>query len=222
VLVQAIELARAANTVIDPQAVWSDDPAADILECASQPSIAWLLLGYHRPVFGGDLLGGVVKEVLDGLVEKPVNVGVLIHGHERALDRVIAVVDDSPDGRAGLDLASRIVQKKRSSLHAVLVPNKGESQPPPALEEVIREASKTAGRWLHTDVLTQRNPAALAYQTHGDMVVIGMMLADELGLPLDDVPGAERCVVLVRGQRRQAAANAAEVVERTQAADQNA
>jgi Kef-type K+ transport system membrane component KefB len=203
VLAQAIDHARTLSVVIDPQAVWTDDPAADILELTTQPSIGWLLLGYHRPVFGGDLLGGVVKDVLDGLVEKPVNVGVLIHGHERALDRVIAVVDDSADGRAGLELAVRIVQKKRSSLHAVLVPNKGTTQPEPALEELMREASKTAGRWLHTDVLTQRNPAALAYQTHGDLVVIGMTLADELGLPLDDVPGAERCVVLVRGPRRQ-------------------
>ena len=70
----------------------------------------------------------------------------------------------------------------------------------------MREAAKTAGKWLHSDVLTQRNPAALAYQTHGELVVIGMALADELGLPLDDVPGAERCVVLVRGARHAVAA----------------
>jgi hypothetical protein len=211
VLAQAIDLARTAGATIDPQAVWTDDPAGDILERASQPSIGWLLLGYHRPVFGGDLLGGVVKEVLDGLVDKPVCVGVVIHGHERGFDRVIAVVDDSADGRAGLELAARIVQKKRGSLHAVLVPGRDRSQPEPALEELIRETSKTAGRWLHTDVLTQRNPAALAYQTHGDLVVIGMTLADELGLPLDDVPGAERCVLLVRGLRGRVAAVSAAV-----------
>src|SRR5262249_2466423 len=85
---------------------------------------------------------------------------------------------------------------------------KGEDGPPPALEELLREAGKTAGKWLHSDVLTQRTPAALAYQTHGDLVVIGMSLADELGLPLDDVPGAERCVVLVPGARKGAAPSA--------------
>jgi Kef-type K+ transport system membrane component KefB len=206
VLAQAIDHARAVGAPIDAQALWTDDAAADILELAAQPTIGWLLLGYHRPVFGGDLLGGVVKEVLDGMSERSVNIGVVIHGHERALDRVIAVVDDSPDGKAGLELAARIVQKKRSTLHAVLVPNKGETDPPPALEELLREAGKSAGKWLHSDVLTQRNPAALAYQTHGDLVVIGMALADELGPPLDDVPGAERCVVLVRGARKVAAA----------------
>jgi Kef-type K+ transport system membrane component KefB len=209
VLTQAIEHARTSGRAIDPQAVWTDDPARDILERLAKPSIGWLLLGYHRPVFGGDLLGGVVKEVLDGLTGKPVNVGVVIHGHDRPLDRVIAVVDDSPDGRAGLELAARIVQQDaKSSLHAVLVPQPSEAQPAPALEELVREVSRTTGRWLHTDVLTQRNPAALAYQTHGDLVVIGMALADELGLPLDDVPGAERCVLLVRGVRKPVAATA--------------
>ncbi len=202
VLAQAIDHARAAGKTIDAQALWTDDAAGDILELAAQPTIGWLLLGYHRPVFGGDLLGGVVKEVLDGMSERAVNVGVVIHGHERPIDRVIAVVDDSFDGKAGLELAARIVQQRKSTLHAVLVPHKGESEPPPALEELLREAGKTAGKWLHSDVLTQRNPAALAYQTHGDLVVIGMALADELGLPLDDVPGAERCVVLVRGARK--------------------
>ena len=103
---------------------------------------------------------------------------------------------------AGLELAARIVQESKSTLHAVLVPNATDAQPAPGLEELVREMSRTAGRWLHTDVLTQRNPAALAYQTHGDLVVIGMTLADELGLPLDDVPGAERCVLLVRGMRQ--------------------
>ncbi|HEY1586153.1 MAG TPA: cation:proton antiporter [Polyangia bacterium] len=209
VLAQAIDHARAVGAAIDAQALWTDDAAGDILDLAAKPTIGWLLLGYHRPVFGGDLLGGVVKEVLDGMSERAVNVGVVIHGHERPIDRVFAVVDDSKDGKAGLELAARIVAKQKSSLHAVLVPNKGESDPPPALEELLRDAAKTAGKWLHSDALTQRNPAALAYQTHGDLVVIGMALADELGLPLDDVPGAERCVVLVRGARQVVAAIAA-------------
>jgi Kef-type K+ transport system membrane component KefB len=215
ILVQAIDHARHNGTVIDAQAIWTDDPAGDILSIANEPTMGWLLLGYHRPVFGGDLLGGVVKEVLDGLRNRPLHVGVVIHGHERALDRVIAVVDDSPDGRAGLELAARIVQKKRSTLHAVLV-TETNGAPSPNLEELIRETSKTAGRWLHTDVLTQRNPAALAYQTHGDLVVIGMKLADELGLPLDDVPGAERCVVLVRGATAVAAEQPEPLAERAQ------
>jgi Kef-type K+ transport system membrane component KefB len=205
ILAQAIDHARTLGATIDAQAMWTDDAADDILDLSNQPQVGWLLLGYHRPVFGGDLLGGVVKDVLDGVANKPVNVGVVIHGHERPIERVIAVVDDSADGKAGLELAVRITQKKGASLHAVLVPEKGTQQPSPALEEIMRETAKTAGRWLHSDVLTQRTPAALAYQTHGELVIIGMALADELGLPLDDVKGAERCVLLVRGAKPLAA-----------------
>jgi Kef-type K+ transport system membrane component KefB len=206
ILVQAIDHARSRDRNIDAQAVWTDDPAQDILQFASAPQIGWLLLGYHRPVFGGDLMGGVVKEILDAMPGRQLNVGVVIHGHERALDRVFAVIDATADGRAALELAVRVTQSQRSTVHAVLVPEP-EGEPARELTDMVREAGRRAGRWLHTDVLKARNPAALAYQTHGDLVVIGMRLADELGLPLDDVPGAERCVVLVRGASTEAASH---------------
>jgi hypothetical protein len=66
----------------------------------------------------------------------------------------------------------------------------------------MRDTAKTARRWLRSDMLTQRTPAALTYQTHGELVIIGMALADDLGLPLDDVKGAERCVAAPTGYRR--------------------
>ena len=40
---------------------------------------------------------------------------------------------------------------------------------------------KTAGKWLHSDVLTQRNPARARLSDARRSVVIGMALADELG-----------------------------------------
>jgi hypothetical protein len=92
-------------------------------------------------------------------------------------------------------------------MHAVLVPRAG-SEPEPELQESLKSAARDAGHWLHTDVLAERNPAELAYKTHGDLVLIGMALADELGLPLDDDAGAERCIVLVRGATPAAPAEA--------------
>jgi hypothetical protein len=197
-LAEAVEHARAGGSAVDARAVWTDDPAADILAAAHEGDIGWLILGFHRPVFGGDLMGGVVKDVLDRVDHAPLHIAVVIHGHERPTHRVIAVVDDSPDGRATLDLAVRIVQKKECTLHAVLVP-KGGIEPEAPLAEMVQEAARGAGRWLHTDVLARRDPAELAHKTHGELVLIGLKLTDELGLPLDDVEGAERCVVVVRG-----------------------
>jgi Kef-type K+ transport system membrane component KefB len=198
ILVAAMEHARERGLTLDLHAVWTDDPAGDILQAAADAHIEWLLIGHHRPVFGGDLLGGVVKQILERTAELPLRVGVVIHSHQRALQRVVAVVDNTPDGRAALDLASRVGESAHGTLHAVLVPREG-AEPEPELAGIIKDAGRNTTRWLHTDVLTQRTPAHLAQVTRGDLVVIGTRLADELGLPLDDDPGDERCVVVVRG-----------------------
>jgi Kef-type K+ transport system membrane component KefB len=201
ILQHAADYARSVGATIDPQAMWTDDPAGDILAVAGEPQIRWILLGFHRPVFGADLLGGVVKDILERGKTLDLDVGVVIHGHDRPLDKIIAVVDAGRHGRAALDLASRLAKKKQCSLHAVLVPQRGGEggEPEPALQEMLREAARSAGKWLFTDVLAERNPAQLAYKTQGPLVVIGVDLADELGLPLDDGPDGERCIILVQG-----------------------
>jgi len=207
-LVAALDHARERGALVEGRAVWTDDPALDILSAANDPGIGWLLLGFHRPVFGSDLLGGVVKDVLERAAGSRLSIGVVVHGHERPIDRLFAVVDDSANGRAALELAARIAARRRVSLHAVLVPKPGESEPAPSLREVLREAGRpltNAGLWLHTDVLPGRTPAHLSWKTQGDLVVIGADLVDELGLPLDEVPGGERCVVIVQGGREDAA-----------------
>ena len=198
---EALTRARAKSTHIQTRAQWTDDPADDIVEATADPRVGWLLLGFHRSVFGSDLLGGVVKEILGRLDRGGPSIAVVIHGHDRPLEKVVAVADDSDDGRATLEFAARIVKSGSSTMHAVLVPRSG-NEPEANLQAALKEAAKDGGRWLHTDVLVQRNPAELAHKTQGDLVLIGMSLANELGLPLDDVPGAERCVVLVRGTSR--------------------
>ncbi|HZS41224.1 MAG TPA: cation:proton antiporter [Polyangia bacterium] len=200
VLGYATDHARARGAAVSTEAIWTDEPAADILAHATRAGVGWVLLGFHRPVFGADFLGGVVREVLERAAAQPLHVAVVIHGHERPLDRVFAVVAHTPDGRAALELAARIAHKSECSLHAILVPEEGH-EPEPALYELLKDAGRTAGRWLHTDVLAQRNPAQLAYKTPGQLVVMGTDLADELGLPLDEGPDGLRCVVVVQGSK---------------------
>jgi hypothetical protein len=64
--------------VITPQAVWSDDPAADVVRIAAEAHVGWILLGPHRAVFGADFRGGVVSAVLDRAQALPLNVAVAI------------------------------------------------------------------------------------------------------------------------------------------------
>jgi Kef-type K+ transport system membrane component KefB len=204
VLLQAADYARSIGATIDPQAVWTDNPARDILEIAREPQIRWLLIGFHRPVFGHDFLGGVVRDVLERSAKMEINVAVVIHGHARPVDKVVVVAGASRDGRAALDFAARVALRRQCALYAVLVPKTG-AEPEPELQAILKEAARAAGKWLHTDVLEQRTQAQLATKTQAPLVVIGSDLADELGLPLDEAPGDMRCVVVVQGGAEEAA-----------------
>ena len=197
-LAAALDLALERGSIITPQAVWTTNPAADILAFAKEPQIGWLLLGSHRAVFGSDFMGGVVREILDKARDLPVHVAVVIHGGERPLDRVFAVVDRGTHGRAALDLALRVAIRKRSGLHAVLMPEDGTAEDTELLE-LIRDAGHALGRRLHTDVLSAPTAAQLARQTPGGLVVIATNLADKLGLSAEDLTDPKRCVVVVQG-----------------------
>jgi Kef-type K+ transport system membrane component KefB len=194
----ALELAYERGSAITPQAVWTTNPAQDILAFANEPQIGWLLLGSHRAVFGSDFMGGVVREILDKARKLPVHVAVVIHGGERPLDRVFAVVDRGLHGRAALDLALRVALRKKSGLHAVLVPENGNTEDAELLE-LIRSAGHALGRRLHTDVLSAPTASQLARQTPGGLVIVATNLADKVGLTPEHFGDAKRCVVVVQG-----------------------
>jgi Kef-type K+ transport system membrane component KefB len=208
VMAAALEHARRTGANIDPLALWTDDPAGDILRLAVEPGLGWVLLGFHRPVFGADLFGGVVRDIVQRAPQAALHVGVVIHGHERPIDRVVVVADQSDDGAAALELGARLATRRTGRTHVVLVPPADAAEPAPELMERVKAAGRDAARWLHTDVLVRRTPAELALRTQADLVILGYTIADELGLPLDDLPGAERCVVVVRGARPRPAATA--------------
>jgi len=207
----ALDLALSRGSIITPQAVWTTNPAADILAFANQPQIGWLLLGSHRAVFGSDFMGGVVREILDRARALPVHVAVVIHGGERPMDRVFAVVDRGTHGRAALDLALRVALRKKSGLHAVLVPDNGTEDT--ELLELIRDAGRALGRRLHTDVLSAPTAAQLARQTPGGLVVIATNLADRVGLSREDLTDPKRCVVVVQGSESAPARLGARTIE---------
>jgi Kef-type K+ transport system membrane component KefB len=208
----ALDLALKRGSIITPQAVWTTNPAADILAYANQPQIGWLLLGSHRSVFGSDFMGGVVREILDKARALPVHVAVVIHGGERPLDRVFAVVDRGMHGRAALDLALRVAMRKKSGLHAVLVPEDGAVEDTELLE-LIRDAGRALGRRLHTDVLSAPTASQLARQTPGGLVIIATNLADKVGLSPEELTDPKRCVVVVQGSASAPARLGARTIE---------
>jgi len=190
----AIEFARAQGEKIDTRAIWSDDPARDLIAAANDAARAWTLLGFHRGGFG-ETMGGVVRDVFDAA--KSFSVGVFIHGTDQPIERV-SVALDGRDGRAALDLAVRIARNKRCKLRALLVSHRP-SQPEDDLLEILRDARAAMGKLFHSDVLTERSLRQLFKQTPGRLLIVGRKLAEEVGMPLDEVPGGDRCVIVVQG-----------------------
>jgi len=202
-LTAAIDYARARGVTIDAQASHSNDPALDIITAARAAEVGWVLLGYHRAASGSDTLGGVVREVFVKAKELPIKVGVFIQGSDRPFERVYAAIDAGPDGRAALELGARIARSNRSRLRALLLSHDAlaisATQPDAALVDMLRDARSRLGSLFHTDVLTQRSREQLFRQSPGRLLIVGKRFADEIGLPLDEAPGGDRCVIVVQG-----------------------
>jgi hypothetical protein len=202
-LTDAIEYARARGVTVDAQTMHSDAPARDIAAIARSAEVAWLLVGYHRAPSGGDTLGGVVREVFVEAKKLSINVGVFIQGTDRPFERVFAAIDAGPDGRAALELGARIARGNRSKLRALLISHDAlaisATQPDAALVDMIRDARARMGRLFNTDVLTLRSRQQLFRQSPGRLLIVGKRFADEIGLPLDEVPDGDRCLVVVQG-----------------------
>lgn len=202
-LTAAIEYARARGVTIEAQAMRSNAPALAIINTARTAEVAWILLGYHRAASGGDTLGGVVREVFVEAKKVSINAGAFIQGTDRPFERVFAAIDAGPDGRAALELGARIARNNRSRLRALLISNEAlaisATQPDAALVELLHDARARLGRLFHTDVLTQRSRQQLFRQSPGRLLIVGKRFADEIGLPLDEVPDGDRCLIVVQG-----------------------
>jgi K+:H+ antiporter len=212
----ALDHAWARGAVITPQAVWSDDPANDILRTAADAQIGWILLGAHRAVFGNNFTGGVVHRMLEGARQLPINIGVVIHSGDSSFPRVCAVADCGPHGLAAVGLAARIAQQKDCDLHAFIVlaepvssgsdvPNDADSSADRTLAQMLTNATRMVGRRLYSEMLPALNSVQIAQQSRNSLVIIASSLADHLEYTSDGL-GDGRAIVLVQGSEMVVAA----------------
>jgi len=199
-LTTAIEYAASRGFPIQPLAVWSANAGADIIAAANEANVSRILLGYHRAASGNDTMGGVVRDVFASARMEPISVGVFIQGTDQPFERIFSAVDSGPDGRAALDLAVRITRSSNAKLRALLV-SSTVSQPDEQddMADLLRDARRSLGRRVHSDVLSERTLEKLLHQTPGRLLIVGKKLADEIRLPLDEVPEGDRCVIVVQG-----------------------
>ncbi len=190
--------AQARGVCVEASAVWSGDPAHDIISAALNAGVEWIVMGYHRGLAGGDTMGGVVRQVLARAENLPIRVAVFVQGTDRPFERVFAAFDSGADGQAALSLAVRISRVTHAKLRALLVSGRVEDTGDDLLD-MVHDARHKLGAHFHSDVLTKRSLGQLFKQTPGRLLIVGRKFADEVEMPLDEVPGADRCVIVVQG-----------------------
>ncbi len=195
----ALEIAWSRGAVITPQAIWSDDPAGDLIRLAAEARIEWLLLGPHRSVFGADYRGGVVRAILDRARTLPLNVAIAIEGGDTAMDELVAVVDSSVDSRGVVELASRLMQGTETRLKVLHIARADENESF-ARTQLLAPLAQYAGPRLHSETLMDPTAADVIEHAQPGLVVIGAETADRLGLARRGFAD-RRAMILVQGSR---------------------
>ena len=187
----ALEYALEHEAAIVPQATWTEAPARDIVQLATDIRAAWILLGFHRPMFGADFRGGTVAEVLTGSASLPINVGIVINAIHAPIDHLCAIIDPTPDGWASLDLASRMAQRRNCALEVIWVPphTGGDTE----LDAMLAAAAPRVSHIIKTIYL-----AGGQSPPFGHLVVIGVNLFGRLN-SADQLIQPQRCTIAVQG-----------------------
>jgi Kef-type K+ transport system membrane component KefB len=191
----ALDYALEREAAIVPQATWTEAPARDIVRLATEIQAAWILMGFHRPVFGADFRGGVVGEVLGQVAGLPINVGVVINATVDPSGRISAVIDRSADGWAALDLATRVAQRRNCDLEVVWVGSADNDNS--ELDEMLSAVSMRVPR-IKTEMLESRSATDLKEKDLSNLVVIGANLVAPLKFA-DQLRSLRRCTIVVQG-----------------------
>ena len=107
-------LARATElgAPVRPLAFVSPQPGRDICNVAEVKGANLILLGWHKPVLSGNVLGGTVREVLSNA---PMDVGVLIDRGLGRLQRVLVLYHGTPDDLVAVRMAQRLATARTTS-----------------------------------------------------------------------------------------------------------
>jgi Kef-type K+ transport system membrane component KefB/nucleotide-binding universal stress UspA family protein len=170
-LVPLLRQAGELGVTVRPLSFVSGRPAEDICRVAEAKHADLVLLGWHKPLLGQTILGGVVQEVMRGA---RADVAVLVDRGIVRVRKVLVPYQGTPDDRAALRVARRFTRDPKVSitvLHVVTAegPPLGARQD---VEEEFIEGRAAVTMKLVTDAEPTR--AAVTEAARGyDLVVIG-------------------------------------------------
>ncbi|MCY1076600.1 cation:proton antiporter domain-containing protein [Archangium lansingense] len=173
-LAPLVERASGLGLQVRPLSFVSAEPALDICRTAEAKQADLILLGWHKPLFSRTMLGGTVHEVMQAADP---GVAVLVDRGLENVHRVLVPFIGSPDDRAALVLARRLMRSSGAEVTVLEVRAPGPEQALGRSRAVVHELfSEESGR-VHFKVVAHDSPeeAALEEARRGyDLVVVGV------------------------------------------------
>lgn len=180
-LAPALARARDLACPVRPLSFVSGAPAEDICDVAQVKQADLVLLGWHKPVFGGTMLSGTVHDVMASARS---HVGVLVDRGLARIERVLVPYLGSVHDRAALALAKRIAENTgaRVTVLHVVAPKQPDGERVGVAERVHEEfhGNTAAGERAHEvelKLVPHSDPSrAVLEESRGgyDLILIGI------------------------------------------------
>jgi nucleotide-binding universal stress UspA family protein len=203
-----LETAQALGKQVRPLVFFSNDPTDSIVDAAGAKGADLILLGWHKPIFGGAFLGGTVRKVMD---EAKAPVVVFIDRGLGEIRKILVPIVKNSNDRTALDLAKRIAgtfhaQVTLLHLRAPSIPAEGSSDEKGPGTQFFSDPETQGRVLLKTSESSSPVDVVLEEAKSGyDLVVIGISEEFELEPQIFGIRSeriAEECPVsmlIVRG-----------------------
>jgi Kef-type K+ transport system membrane component KefB/nucleotide-binding universal stress UspA family protein len=175
VLDVAVATAKAEKLPVNQLSFVSRNIGRDIAEAAERYLASWIVMGWHKPIFTNNVLGGVVGQVLQ---RAPANVAIFYDKGFGQVTRVLVPYLDTPQDRQAIEAALRIGHAEGITITVLHVVKTGgdtpSSQPPGEFPSNLRLPPGVQKR-----VIEAADPkrAVAEESAHHDLMVLG--LSDE-------------------------------------------
>lgn len=172
VLDVAVEVAKRQQLPVSAISFVSRNIGRDIAEAAERYLASWIVMGWHKPIFTNNVLGGVVGQVLQ---RAPANVAIFCDKGMREVKRIVVPYLGAAQDREALNAAMGLSAGRNLSVTVLRVAGTGEP-------ETARDAGKEPGLDLqlppeveHRVIETADPRKAIAEESDRyDLMVLGL------------------------------------------------
>jgi Kef-type K+ transport system membrane component KefB len=176
VLDVAVAAAKNEGLPINSLSFVSRNIGRDIAEAAERYLASWIVMGWHKPIFSNNVLGGVVGRVIQ---RAPANVAILCDKGLGQVKRIVVPYLDTPQDREALQAAIRLASVADVTvtvLHVVKSVDASQRQEP-GKSELPPDMQFPAG--VNRRMIEAADPKRVIAEesAHHDLMVLG--LSDE-------------------------------------------